>query len=112
MKKYYDVVDQIGPLYQASLINISLMHRFKNNCWYLICSKVVISVTEGDIMKEEDLWLLCRTRYMETKDNIHLPSNVSFIFYAFREEVGLPEDVLNNLRSRETKLNIQPSWTR
>jgi hypothetical protein len=27
-------------LYQASLININLMHRFNNNCWYLICSKV------------------------------------------------------------------------
>jgi hypothetical protein len=40
MKRFHDVVDQIGPLYQASLININLMHRFNNNCWYLICSKV------------------------------------------------------------------------
>jgi len=46
MKKFYDVVDQIGPLYQYSLININLMHRFKSNCWFLICSEVGISVTE------------------------------------------------------------------
>ena len=43
MKRFHDVVDQIGPLYQSALININLMNRFKNNCWYLICSKVGIS---------------------------------------------------------------------
>ncbi len=62
-------------------------------------------------MKEEVLWLLCRSRYFETKENLHLQSNLSFIFGAFPEEIGWPEDVLNDLRSRETNLKIRPSWT-
>ena len=100
MKKFYDVVDQIGPLYQFALINANLMHRFKNNCWYLICSKVGISVT--DIVKEEELWMLCRSRYVETKENLYLQSNLAFIFDAFTEEAGWPKEVLDDLKLRET----------
>ena len=62
-------------------------------------------------MKKEDLWLLYRSRYLETKENVHLQSNLSFIFGAFPEEIGWPEDVLNDLRIRETNLKIRSSWT-
>ena len=48
MKKFSDIVDQISPLYHAALANSYQMDRFKVNCWYLICEKVGISVTEGE----------------------------------------------------------------
>ena len=62
MKKFDDVVDQIVPLYYAASNNSYQMDRFKVNCWNLICAKVGISKTEGEQAKEEDLWLLCRSR--------------------------------------------------
>ena len=77
MKRYHDVIDQIGPLYHTSLTSQYQMDRFKDNCWNLVCAKVGISVSEGEQAKEEDLWLLCRSRYFETKDNLHLQSHPS-----------------------------------
>jgi len=52
MKKFHDVVDQIGPLYQAALINVNLMHRFKNNFWYLICSKVDMVMFSYNVVRD------------------------------------------------------------
>jgi hypothetical protein len=86
------------------------MDLFKANCWNLVCAKVGISVSEGEVAKEEDLWLLCRRRFYETKDNLPLQSNVSFIFNSFSEEGGWPEEVLHDLNTRETRLKIRPSW--
>ena len=75
MKKLHDVVDLIGPLCHSALANTCQMERFKDNCWNLVCAKVGISVSEGEQAKEEDLWLLCRTRYYESKDNVQLANN-------------------------------------
>ena len=111
MKKFDDIVDQIAPLYHAAMNNSYQMDRFKANCWYLICAKVGISILDGEQAKEEDLWLLCRSRYLETKENLHLQSNLNFIFNSFREENGWPEDVLSDLHNRETNLKIRASWT-
>ncbi len=79
MKRFHDVVDRIGPRYHAALASSYQTERFKENCWNLVCAKVGISVSEGEQAKEEDLWLLCRTRYYESKDNMHLQSNLAFI---------------------------------
>ena len=110
MKRFSDVIDQISTLYHNALSSTYQMDRFKANCWNLVCAKVGISVSEGDQAKEEDLWLLCRKRYYETKDNLPLQSNVHFIFNAFSEEGGWPEEVLDDLNTRESKMKIRPSW--
>ena len=39
-----------------------------------------------------------------------LQSNLAFIFDSFREERGWPDEVLDDLNSRETRLKIRPSW--
>ena len=110
MKKFDDIVDQIAPLYYAASNNSYQMDRFKVNCWNLICAKVGISITEGEQAKEEDLWLLCRSRYIETKDNLYLQSNLNFIFNSFREVNGWPQEVLDDLNIRENNLKIRGSW--
>ena len=42
MKRFSDVIDQIGPLYHAALSSQYQMDRFKENCWNLVCAKVGI----------------------------------------------------------------------
>jgi len=108
MKRFSDVIDQIGPLYHAAIASAYQMERFKDNFWNLVCTKVGISVSEGDQAKEEDLWLLCRTRFYESIDNMPLQSNLHFIFDAFSHERGWPEEVSNDLNSRESRLKIRP----
>ena len=64
MKRFGEVLDQISTLYHSALANVYQMDCFKANCWILVCTKVGNSVSEGDQAKEEDLWLLCRRRYI------------------------------------------------
>ena len=49
-------------------------------------------------------------KILGNKRNLYLQSNVNFIFNSFREERGWPQDVLDDLSNRETKLKIRPSW--
>ena len=65
------------------------MNSLKRNFWLLICSRVGISITEAEsTMREDDLWKMCYTRLMETKDNFCVQSNVGFIFENYQIKIS------------------------
>ena len=51
---------------------------------------------------DQDIW---------KQKNLYLQSNLAFIFDAFTEEAGWPKEVLDDLKLRETKIKIRPSWS-
>ena len=70
---------------------------------------MVASIVEGDpARKEADLWLSCKEKYIESKSNLYLQSNVAFIFDSFSEERGWTADTLDDFNERESVNKIPP----
>jgi hypothetical protein len=81
MKKFDTVVDDVSSLINLSFKTKEHMNMLKRNFWLLICTRVGISITEEEsVMKEDDMWLMCYERFLETRDNFSIQSNVEFIF--------------------------------
>jgi hypothetical protein len=82
----------------------------KRNFWFLVCTRVGISITEEEgLMKEDAMWLLCYERFIETKENFSVQSNVEFIFENCINK-DFPPEVLDDIEDRLLQTH-GPKWT-
>ena len=81
MRKFDTIVDDVSQLLQLSSTSKEHMNMLKRNFWFLVCTRVGISITEEEgLMKEDAMWLLCYERFIETKENFPVQSNIEFIY--------------------------------
>jgi hypothetical protein len=100
MRKFDTVLDDVSTLINLSTTSKDHMNMLKRNFWFLICSRVGISITEEEsVMKEDAMWLLCYERLIETKENFSIQSNVEFIFENCPEK-DFPPEVLDDIEDR------------
>ncbi len=56
MKRFDKVIDEIDVFNDLASKSKEHFNMWKRNCWFLVCSRVGISITEEDkLMKEEGL---------------------------------------------------------
>ena len=110
MKRFDKVLDEIDVFKDLAYKSKDHMAMWKRNYWSLVCSRVGISVTEEEkLMKEEDMWYTCHTRFMETKETLPIESSVEFIF-ARNEELDFP-DVINADLKLKSEMKHPPKWS-
>ena len=93
MKRFDKVIDEIDVFNDLASKSKEHFNMWKRNYWFLVCSRVGISITEEDkLMKEEDLWYTCYERFMECKETLPIESNVEFIFER-NKELDIPDEI-------------------